>query len=154
MRIIEAHSIEFVPEVWALFKEYAAEIEVCLCFQNFDQELAGLPGQYAPPDGRLFLAIEATHVAGCAGLRKIEHGICEMKRLYVRTAFRGQGIGRALALAAINAARQIGYTRMRLDTLASMTAAIKLYRALGFLSIAPYCENPNQHAVFMELSLT
>src|SRR5262245_8741266 len=113
LRIIEAHLPEQLPTVRELFTGYAAEIDVCLCFQNFDQELAGLPGNYAPPDGRLFLALDGKKIAGCVAMRKIGEGICEMKRLYVRPQFRGHGHGRALALAVIDAARQIGYARMR-----------------------------------------
>jgi ribosomal protein S18 acetylase RimI-like enzyme len=153
LQIIEAHTSEFVAAVRALFIEYAAEINVCLCFQHFDEELTTLPGKYTPPEGCLLLALEGTQSAGCVALRKIDVGVCELKRLYVRPAFRGKGIGRALASAVIDEARQMGYARVRLDTLASMNDAIALYRSLGFLSIEPYYENPIAGAAFMELKL-
>ncbi|HEU0038281.1 MAG TPA: GNAT family N-acetyltransferase, partial [Verrucomicrobiae bacterium] len=121
--------------------------------QDFERELTALPGRYAPPAGSLLLALDGTNAAGCAALRNIGDGICEMKRLYVRPAFRGKGLGRALASDIIAAARQIGYERMRLDTLSSMKEAIALYQSLGFRRIAPYYDNPNRGAVFMELDL-
>lgn len=153
MQIIEAHAHEHLPRVRELFTEYAAAIGVCLCFQNFDEELATLPGKYAPPEGCLLLALEERQIAGCVALRKIAEGVCEMKRLYVRVPFRGTGKGSALASAVIEAARQIGYARMRLDTLASMKEAIGLYRSLGFRNIEPYYANSIEGAAFMELKL-
>jgi len=153
MILFPAHSSEHLATVRELFMEYANSIEVDLCFQNFNQELAQLPGSYAPPDGRLFLAAEGTTPAGCVALRKIENSICEMKRLYVRPAFRGKGAGRILAQAVIQAAREHGYHRMRLDTLSSMKEAIALYESLGFQRIPPYYDNPSPLAVFMELRL-
>ena len=153
MQIIAAHSAGFLPAVRELFTEYANSIEIDLCFQSFDRELAELPGKYAPPGGRLFLAMENESAAGCVALRKIEDGVCELKRLYVRPAFRGSGLGRKLSETVISAAREIGYRRMRLDTLSSMTPAIALYASLGFQRIAPYYDNPSGCAVFMELKL-
>src|SRR5688572_2261752 len=129
MLLISAHSQEQLPVVRDLFREYAASIDIDLCFQSFDTELAGLPGKYAPPDGRLILAVESESAAGCVALRKIEDRVCEMKRLYVRPAFRGQKLGRALASSIIGEAREIGYERMRLDTLSSMQEAIRLYES-------------------------
>jgi GNAT superfamily N-acetyltransferase len=140
----------------SLFQEYAASLGFNLCFQNFERELAELPGGYAPPEGRLLLArVTATNLlAGCAALHRLEAGVCEMKRLYVRPEFRGRRIGWALAEAIISAAREIGYNRMRLDTVPSvMAAAVAMYRDLGFLEIPPYTLNPVPGAIFMELEL-
>jgi putative acetyltransferase len=140
--------------VRTLFLEYAQALGFSLCFQNFDQELAGLPGKYARPDGRLLLAAHDGRAAGCVGLRPLEDRICEMKRLYVRPAFRGKSIGRLLAERVISVARGIGYTRMRLDTVAgTMADAVALYRRFGFVEIPPYCANPVAGALYMELSL-
>ena len=153
MQILAAHSSELLPDLRELFVEYAKAIAVDLCFQDFDRELVELPGRYVPPAGSLLLALDGTNAAGCVALRKIGDGICEMKRLYVRPAFRGKGLGRALAGEIIAAAKQIGYERMRLDTLNSMKEAIALYQSLGFRRIAPYYDNPSRGAVFMELDL-
>ncbi len=153
MQLVAGHTPEHLPAVRELFVEYADAIEVDLCFQDFDRELAELPGRYAPPTGRLFLAMEAGLVAGCGALRKLDGGVCEMKRLYVRPLFRRRGLGRRLANAAIASAREVGYKRMRLDTLGSMHAAIALYESLGFQRIAAYYDNPSNGAVFMELTL-
>ena len=136
-----------------LFMEYARSLGFDLCFQNFDKELAELPGEYAPPQGRLLLAAYADKVVGCVSLRQIDANICEMKRLYVRPEFRGKQIGRKLAIAVIDEARSIGYKRMRLDTLPSMKEAIELYESLGFKKIEAYRHNPLEGAVFMELLL-
>src|SRR5712692_1093859 len=115
--IIRAQSIGDIEQARELFKEYAAWLEIDLCFQNFDKELAELPGDYAPPDGRLLLAAENGQIAGSIALRKIGEGICEMKRLFVRREFRGRGLGRQLVDAIMREAKEIGYERMRLDTL-------------------------------------
>lgn len=153
MQILQAHLPQHLPAIRELFTEYARAIEVDLCFQGFDRELAELPGRYAPPAGRLLLAREGKRLAGCVALRQICDDTCEMKRLYVRPAFRQQGLGRRLAEKIVHFAREIGYERMRLDTLASMTAAIQLYESLGFQRIAPYYDNPLGGAVFLELKL-
>jgi putative acetyltransferase len=143
-----------IAQARELFLEYAQSLGFSLCFQNFDQELAGLPGDYAPPEGRLLLAKYEGQVAGCVALHRLEDGICEMKRLYLRPQFRGKGIGRALADRIISEARQIGYQRMRLDTVEPvMKDAVEMYRRLGFKEIAPYRPNPIAGALYMELQL-
>ncbi len=154
LRIIQAETNDQIEQARALFQEYAASLKVDLCFQNFADELARLPGDYAPPDGRLLLAVDEDQLAGCVALRKIEDGIGEMKRLYVRPQFRGLRAGRLLAEAIIREAQQIGYSRLRLDTLPSMTSAQALYASLGFREIPPYRSNPVEGASFMELELT
>lgn len=154
MKYIQANTPQEIQIARELFEEYAAWIEVSLCFQNFAQELAGLPGAYAPPDGRLLLLAVNDQIAGCGALRKIGEGTCEMKRLFLRAAFRGQGLGRKLAEAIIAEACQIGYERLRLDTMPGrMDQAIGIYRSLGFREISPYYANPFSDVLFMELAL-
>lgn len=153
MDIIDAHTAQWLPEVSRIFVEYADWLGFDLCFQNFDEELAGLPGDYAPPAGRLLLAVEAGKTAGCVALRALEPGVCEMKRLYLRPAFRGRGVGRSLAERVIEEARAIGYERMRLDTVPAMTTAIRMYESLGFRNTEAYRHNPLEGARFMELVL-
>ena len=145
--------IEQLRQTRDLFQEYAASVGVDLCFQSFDEELATLPGNYAPPQGRLILASHDGLAAGCVAFRRIAAGVCEMKRLYVRHAFRGLGIGHLLVDRVIVEARAAGYERMRLDTLPSMGAAQELYRARGFREIPPYTRNPVPGALFLELEL-
>jgi putative acetyltransferase len=153
--IIRAHSAQEIEHARTLFREYSAWLEIDLCFQNFEKELAELPGEYAPPDGCLFLANKEAGIAGCVALRKIGEGTCEIKRLFVRPEFRGQGLGRHLAEFMIREAKHLGYARMRLDTLPpKMNDAIALYRSLGFQEIEPYYNNPVPGAKFMELNLT
>jgi ribosomal protein S18 acetylase RimI-like enzyme len=148
-----AVSADEIEMARSLFREYAGGLEVDLCFQNFDEELATLPGRYAPPDGRLLLAWGGAEASGCVALRRFEEGIGEMKRLYVRPAWRGTGLGRALAKAVIAEARLAGYTKLRLDTLSTMTTAQRLYRALGFHEIPAYRDNPVHDTSYMELTL-
>jgi len=156
LQLVQASSPAEIAWARTLFQEYAASLGFNLCFQNFERELAELPGGYAPPEGRLLLARVADKdlVAGCAALHRLEAGVCEMKRLYVRPEFRCKRIGRALAEAIISAAREIGYQRMRLDTVpAVMAAAVAMYRELGFREVPPYTVNPVPGAIFMELEL-
>jgi len=150
-QVESAHDITHARE---LFLEYAQSLGFSLCFQNFDKELADLPGDYAPPEGRLLLAEYDGQLAACVALHKLEAGICEMKRLYLRPQFRGKGLGRILADRIITEARQIGYRRMRLDTVEPvMKDAVAMYRRLGFHEIAPYRKNPIAGALYMELEL-
>jgi putative acetyltransferase len=138
-----------VDEVRTLFAEYAASLPFDLGFQSFDDELATLPGAYAPPHGALLLA----RGGGCVAIRALEDGVCELKRLYVRPEARGRGLGRTLTLAAIAEARRLGYERIRLDTVPGMERAQELYEAVGFAEIAPYRDNPVPGARFLELQL-
>lgn len=153
MKIIHANTKELIETAKELFLEYAKSLDFELCFQDFDKELAGLPGSYSPPEGRLFLAELNGRIAGCIALRKIEDEICEMKRLYVKPQLRGNFIGKILVEKLIEEAKFIGYKKMRLDTVPSMQAAQKLYKSMGFYEIEPYRKNPVQGAVFMELEL-
>ncbi len=137
-----------------LFEEYAAQLGMDLCFQRFDQELAGLPGAYAEPRGRLHIEYSGDVPAACVALRPIDEETCELKRLYVRQAFRGSGLGRRLALQMIAEARAIGYRRMLLDTQKSMLAGIALYRDLGFREIPPYRAGQPAELLYFELGLT
>ena len=154
MNTIQAETPEHINQARTLFREYEAWLNLDLCFQNFEKELAELPGAYAPPSGRLLLAFEDNELAGCVALRRLTDGVCEMKRLFLRPQFHGRRLGRGLAERIIEEARVIGYQRMRLDTLSEqMGSAIALYRSLGFGEIAPYYKNPVPGALFMELKL-
>jgi putative acetyltransferase len=153
VKFIQAESPEHVARARELFQEYAVSLGFSLCFQGFDKELAGLPGEYALRDGRLLLALENEQNAGCVALRRIDKETCEMKRLYVRPVFRGKGVGRELARTIIEEAREMGYRKMRLDTLPSMKEAIALYQSLGFRPIESYRHNPIEGAIYMELRL-
>lgn len=151
--IVPARSASDIALVAGLFREYGASLGIDLSFQQFDQELAALPGEYGEPMGALLLARAGDAPAGCVGLRPLEDGICEMKRLYVRPSCRGMKIGEALAAAVIAAARDRGYGRMRLDTLPSMHAARAMYGRLGFVEIPAYRFNPVEGTSYLELAL-
>ena len=154
LTLAQAESPAQIAQARELFLEYAHSLGFSLCFQGFDKELAELPGDYAPPDGRLLLAEYDGKLAACVALHKLESGICEMKRLYLRPQFRGKGLGRVLAERIISDARQIGYHRMRLDTVEPvMKDAVAMYRKLGFKEVAPYRPNPIAGAIYMELEL-
>jgi ribosomal protein S18 acetylase RimI-like enzyme len=152
--VFQANTDTDIDDARTLFKEYETNIGVSLCFQNFEQELANLPGDYAPPNGRLLLAKDNDQLAGCIALRQLVPGICEMKRLFVRPAYQGTGLGRILVDRIIDEARKLGYTHIRLDTMPGrMDKAIALYRSIGFVEIAPYYVSPVADATFMELKL-
>jgi putative acetyltransferase len=153
LEIIQAKTPAQIEDARRLFREYAASLGIDLCFQGFDAELAGLPGAYAPPRGRLLLAGDGQQLLGCVALRPQEGNACEMKRLYVRNEARGRGVGLALAQVVIGEARALGYDHMRLDTLPTMADAIRLYRALGFHDIPAYYRNPIEGALYLELAL-
>jgi ribosomal protein S18 acetylase RimI-like enzyme len=147
---LDAPSVE---ECRVLFREYQRSLGVSLCFQGFEAELAGLPGDYAPPKGRLYIARRDGAPAGCVALRPLFHRDAEMKRLYVRPAHRGSGLGRALARRVIDEARAAGYETLKLDTLPSMHAAQNMYAKLGFADTAPYNDNPVDGTRFLALTL-
>lgn len=154
LEIVQAEASPQIDIARDLFREYEAWFGLDLCFQGFEQELAGLPGKYAKPDGRLYLAYSGSDLAGCIAMRKLEDGICEMKRLFVRDGFRGQRIGINLIEKLIADAKDIGYEKMRLDTFPpKMGKAVSLYESHGFVPIQPYYDNPNDGVLFMELAL-
>ncbi len=152
--LIQTCSQEDLAQIAELFREYAAWLGIDSCYGHIEKEVADLPGQYGPPEGCLLLAKQDNYIAGCVALRKIDDGICEMKRLHVRPPFRGRGVGRALATAIIAEARRMSYQRMRLDTIADrMKEAVSLYRSLGFQDIEAYNTHPQECTTFMELDL-
>jgi len=152
-RLVEVTEPADIDAVRELFAEYARAVDEPACFAGFERELAGLPGEYGPPLGRLLLARERSATAGGVGLRRLEAASAEIKRLYVRPAYRGRGYGRRLAQAAIDAARGTGCERVVLDTLPKMDAAISLYRSLGFREIAPYLAQPTPGSLCFALTL-
>ncbi|MEQ1922644.1 MAG: GNAT family N-acetyltransferase [Pyrinomonadaceae bacterium] len=154
LTITQAETDEQIADAKTLFREYEAWLAMDLCFQGFEAELATLPGKYAMPDGRLYLAYSDDKLAGCIALRKLDDGICEMKRLFVRDGFRGAKVGVSLIEKLIADAREIGYKQMRLDTYPpKMGKAVKLYESHGFVPIPPYYDNPHTDVLFMELAL-
>ncbi|MFX1537785.1 MAG: GNAT family N-acetyltransferase [Promethearchaeota archaeon] len=153
VRLVKVVTEEQLDQVRRLFKEYTESLGFDLDFQDYEKELAELPGEYSPPDGQLLLAMEGERIVGCVALRKFSDKICEMKRLYVQPEFRGRGIGKRLAKAIITEARKIGYTSMQLDTVPWMKEAITLYKSLGFKEISPYRYNPIEGALYLELIL-
>jgi putative acetyltransferase len=153
-RIEQAVTDEQIEQVRSLFREYESWLGLSLCFQGFEEELETLPGKYAEPDGRIFIGYVDDEPAGCIGLRKLDDGICEMKRLYLRESARGQGLGNALIDKLIADAREIGYKKMRLDTYPpKMGKAVGLYESHGFRVIEPYYDNPHGDTLFMEMDL-
>ena len=154
LKMVTAESSKQIGTIRELFLEYAKSLNFDLCFQDFDKELQSLPGRYAAPDGRLLLALYEEKIAGCVGLWKVNEQVCEMKRLWVRPEFRGRKIGRQLAEFVIEQAKLIGYSKMKLDTIDTMTEAIKLYVSLGFKSTSAYRYNPVEGAEYMELDLS
>jgi GNAT superfamily N-acetyltransferase len=153
IKIVPATTPSQIQTLRDLFREYEAFLQVDLCFQRFEDELATLPGGYAPPQGALLLATAAGQAAGCVAMRPLGAGVCEMKRLYVRPAYLGQGIGKELALSVIERAGKAGYSRMRLDTLEKLGPALSLYAALGFQKCPPYYANPLAGVIYMERAL-
>ena len=154
IEILQAETAEQIEETRKLFREYEKWLGLDLCFQGFEEELKTLPAKYAIPDGRLFLALVNGKTAGCVALRKLEQSVCEMKRLFVKSEFRGLGLGKILIEKLIDEARFIGYEKMRLDTLPDqMAKAVKLYKSHGFVEIPPYYENPYKETLFLELNL-
>ena len=152
--ITQAITEQQVADARALFREYEAWLGMSLCFQNFEEEVASLPGKYAPPGGRLYVAYDAREPIGCIALRGIEPGICEMKRLFLRDAARGKGVGVRLIERVIEDARGIGYEKMRLDTFPpKMGKAVSLYEAHGFYEIPAYYDNPHDGVLYMEKAL-
>lgn len=152
-RVVEVTDPADLDVVRELFAEYARTVAEPRCFMGFERELAGLPGEYAPPGGRLLLAREGDAPAGCVALRRLDPLTCEIKRLYVRPAYRGATLGRHLAEAAVAAARASACRRIMLDTLPSMREAMSLYRSLGFRETAPYLAQPTPGAICFTLAL-
>jgi len=154
LKIIPAKTVQDIDKIKKLFIEYQQFLGFDLCFQNFQDELDGLPGNYCPPDGRLFLSLINDKPVGCVALKKLEKDVCEMKRLYTKSKFRGKGFGRQLAIKIIEEAKLAGYKTMRLDTVSFLKEALSLYYSLGFKQTEAYCFNPRDDVIYMELDLT
>jgi putative acetyltransferase len=154
MKMVQVQTADEMETVRTLFREYHQLLGVDLCFQGFEEELAALPGCYAPPRGRLLLAREGEQAVGCVALRPLDDGACEMKRLFVRPDSRGQGLGRLLASRVVSEATALGYVVMRLDTLETLDRAMRLYTELGFQRRAPYYANPLPGVVYWERALS
>lgn len=152
--VITSTSSNDMGEVRKLFREYEAFLGIDLCFQDFEQELADLPGKYSPPSGALMLIRTGERVAGCVALRELEQGVCEMKRLFVRPEFRGRGLGRRLAERIVEEAKLMRYRRMKLDTFEFLDGAVYLYKQMGFRKIGSYYDNPHEEVQYWELNLT
>ena len=154
LQILQTHNDEMVTQARELFREYEAWLGMSLCFQDFEREVAELPGKYAPPSGRLYLAYVDDKLAGCIAMRALDDRVCEMKRLFVRDGFRGAHVGVQLIERLIDEARLEGYKQMRLDTFPpKMGKAVGLYESHGFRPIPPYYHNPHEGVLFMELEL-
>ncbi len=153
MKVVKVTTEQQLKIAAELFREYQTFLDVDLCFQGFEQELATLPGKYSEPGGAIYLAQNNDQTVGCVAVRPIKDDICEMKRLYVRDKFRGFSAGRLLAERVISKAKQLGYKRMQLDTLKRLESAVALYKKLGFVEIHPYYENPLDEVVYWELDL-
>ena len=154
LKIVPATAAQDLEDIRTLFGEYSRLVAEALCFQNFDQELEALPGLYAPPGGVLLIARDKDAAAGCVALRQLDAGSGEMKRMYVRDAYRGSGLGRRLALAVIEEARKRKYSRVVLDTLPKLAPAIALYRDLGFRETGPYLASPTPGAICFEFKVS
>ena len=154
LKIFPATAAQDIEDARILFGEYSGLVAEALRFQNFDQELEALPGAYAPPGGAMLIARDGNTAAGCVALRRIDAGTGEMKRMYVREQYRGSGLGRRLAVAVIDTAKQLGYARVVLDTLPKLGAAIALYRDLGFRETGPYLASPTPGALCFELRIS
>lgn len=153
MRVRQVRTEQDLNEVRVLFREYEVFLNINLDFQIFEEEIAGLPGEYVPPDGEILIAYNEERSIGCVAVRRLNENICEMKRLFVRQEAKGIGMGRQLAQNIIHTARDFGYSRMRLDTLERLKEAMCLYESLGFRRIAPYYDNPLQGVIYRELDL-
>ena len=151
---IRPFDITDIPAIRDIFREYEEYLNIDLCFQNFEDELSNLPGDYNAPSGAIFIALVDDSLAGCVALRPMDRTTCEMKRLYVKPDFRGLGLGRKLAVAIMDKAVEIGYCKMRLDTLDRLKEAMKLYSSLGFRKIKSYYHNPLKGVVYWELKLS